>query len=104
MYSLEELAKNESKYGFYTYQNMPLIQKVEINWNRNSKDINYNGVKPPDPHLNFKTPPNFGKNKETKFPVMNLYQIQQREPYRVQYLYNKYGGLQSKLGCNSQKN
>lgn len=82
---------NRNRYGNYTSEINPLLNKIDIEWNKKAK--NYNGVKPPDPNVIVNT--NLQKPKE-----WDIFQIDAREPYKVQYLKNKYGGLSTRFGTN----
>jgi hypothetical protein len=72
-------------------EDQSLTNKIPIRWNRNFKTLNVDGVKPPKDSL---IVGQFDKNS-TAFP---LFQIDARSPYRVQYMVNQYGGLNTKFG------
>ena len=71
------------------------LQKIITNWNKKNTQ-NYDGVKPP---LNNLTKPQVSPSEDAWYPYP-VYQINVREPYRVQHLTNPYGSLQTKLGTN----
>ena len=91
------LASNESSqiFGSLTSENMKVTNKINIDWNSSNVN-NYDGIKPPNPSL-----------ITTKFPNKKGYPIisikSKREPYGVQYMYYKYGGLGSILGTDMGK-
>jgi hypothetical protein len=89
---LKNVPNEQNRLGFYTYQNQPMINKIPISWNT-SGPVNYDGVRPPNPSLTVG-----GFNPQGSGNP--LYQIEARVPYKVQYLVNKYGGLQTKFGTN----
>jgi hypothetical protein len=83
-------------------------------WNTNAAGLKKIGIRPPEPQTIYQKPPvpansnlstagivgNFSNtvvpNKENNY---ELWKIQsQREPYAVDYLVNKYGGLQTRSG------
>ena len=83
------LAYKQNQFGFYTSQVQQLENKIPIAWNSNA-ELNYNGVKPPDKSMVV--------NKPTSSKGYPLFQIQQRDPYKVQYMVNEYGSLNSRVG------
>ena len=69
------------------------LTKINNQWAQ--KSLNYDGVKPPTPNILPAT-----TNKKNEKSLFDVYQIESRDPYRVQYLINGYGGHQSGLGTN----
>ena len=85
----EILNSDQNQYGKYTSKNNKIENKIQIKWNKNF--TNYDGVKPPNPTV-ITGSTNPGNNG---YP---LFQIEAREPYKVQYLRNQYGGLNTRMG------
>lgn len=91
------------------------IKKIDNQWATTNTSLNYNGIKPPTPHIIPITETNKNYNHPipdvstinipnnilgTSKVVYPTYQINSRDPYRVQYMINGYGGHQSGLGTN----
>lgn len=88
-------SKQSNKHGFISNQVNNSVSNVDSQWNT-KESINYDGVKPPLKQLKITNVDNKNKN-----PLGVVFQIDSaRQPYKVQYMFNKYGGLNSKLGTN----
>ena len=92
---IQNQAYQENKFGFYTFKNQSLENKINIKWNFQP---NYNGFKPPMNQMSISKPQNKDGYPKKHIDGYPLFQITQRDPYKVQYMVNGYGGLQTTLG------
>jgi len=87
--TIEDISYEQNRLGYFTYLNQKSINKIPITWNTGS--LNYDGVRPPNPSLKV-------GGFDSLSPAYPLFQIKSRSPYKVQYMVNKYGGHQTKMG------